>query len=288
MRIRYEHPLEDLVRRRYSCRTYSNESLDPALRHALQTAASRIGPGLLGEKAVFQIVNKPAAADRRFAGYGMIRGARSFIVGRISRSERARESYGYLLEHLVLKAVDLGLDTVWVGYFHPEFFEEIRLDENEIFPAAVVVGRAARRKRLQDQVVRAYVRAAARRPWSSLFFDGDFRRPLSEAAAGIYAGPLRLVRLAPSSGNTQPWRVIKENGRPVLHFFLQRVKKSYATKGLHEVDIGIAMAHFELAAKQAGLEGEWKLIRPDISPLPQGVQYRWSWVGRDEEAPLQR
>ncbi len=288
MRIHYEHGLEDLVRRRYSCRTYSDENLDPAFERALQRAASRMGLGLLGEKVFFQILSRPAAADRKFAGYGLIKGARSFIVGRIARSERARESYGYLLEHLVLKAADLGLDTVWVGYFRPEYFEEIRLEENEIFPAAVVVGRAAQRKRIQDHVVRAYVKAYARRPWPQLFFNGDFRRPLSEAEAGPYALPLRLVRLAPSSGNTQPWRVVKENSGPIFHFFMQAVKKSYTLKGLHEVDIGIGMAHFELAARQAGLGGEWKIIRPEVSPLPSGASYRWTWIGREREIKHQR
>jgi nitroreductase len=286
--IDYENPVEDLIRKRYSCRTFANENLDTFFERALGKAASNIGLGLLGEKAVFQVVNKPAAADHRFAGYGLIKGARSFVVGRLAKSERSYESYGYLLEQLVLKATDLGLETVWVGYFHPEFFEEVNLAENEIFPAAVVVGRAAPRKRLQDHIVRAYVQAGQRQPWTQLFFYGDFRTALAESAAGPYAGPLHMVRLAPSSGNTQPWRVVKEKDKPVYHFFMKKVKKAYALRRLHEVDIGIAMAHFELGARQSGQEGEWKVIRPEITPLPPEVEYRWTWLGRPEDVRAQR
>jgi nitroreductase len=283
MPIDFEHTVEALVRKRSSCRTYSNEKIEASYEHALSTAASNIGLGLLGEKAVFQVVNKPAGADHRFAGYGLIKGARSFIVGRIGRSARAYESYGYLLEHLVLKATDLGLESVWVGYFHPEFFEEVKLAENEIFPAAVVVGHAASRKKLKDRIVRAYVQAGLRRPWTQLFFDGGFRTALPEPAAGPYAGALKLVRLAPSAGNTQPWRVVRENGRPVFHFYMKKVKKAYALKRLHEVDIGIAMAHFELGARHSGQQGEWKVVQPEVTPLPPEVEYRWTWVGRPED-----
>ena len=286
--IDYENPVEDLIRKRYSCRTFANENLDTFFERALGKAASNIGLGLLGEKAVFQVVNKPAAADHRFAGYGLIKGARSFIVGRLTKSERSYESYGYLLEQLVLKATDLGLETVWVGYFHSEFFEEVNLAENEIFPAAVVVGRAAPRIRLKDHIVRAYVQAGQRQPWTQLFFDGDFRTALAESAAGSYAGPLNMVRLAPSSGNTQPWRVVKEKDKPVFHFFRKKVKKAYALRRLHDVDLGIAMAHFELGARQSGQEGEWKIVRPEITPLPPEVEYRWTWLGRPEDVRAHR
>jgi nitroreductase len=280
MSIEYGHPVEELIRKRYSCRTYSDERLDTLHEKALVHAASNVGPGLLGEKAVFQVVTKPHAADHRFAGYGLIKGARSFIVGRIARSARAYESYGYLLEHLALKATDLGLETVWVGYFRREFFEEVKLSEDEIFPAAVVVGYAASRKRLKDRVVRAYVQAGQRRPWSQLFFCGDFRTLLTEPEAGPYARPLNMVRLAPSSGNTQPWRVVREIDKPIFHFFMKRVKKAYALRGLHEVDMGIALAHFELGAGRSGQEGEWKVVRPEVTPLPPEIEYRWTWLGR--------
>jgi nitroreductase len=280
MKITYKSPVKELVESRYSCRTYSSDTLEPSYVQTLHAAASKIQRGLLGEEAVFQVMNKREAANSKFTDYGLIKGARSFLIGRITRSERAYESYGYLLEQLVLKAIDLGLETVWVGYFHPQFFEEVKLKENEVFPAAIVVGHSAEKKRFMDRVVRAYLQARSRQPWAQLFFEGDFRTPLTEAAAGGYSVPLNLVRLAPSSGNTQPWRIVKEKDKPVFHFFMKKIKKAYALKRLHEVDIGISMAHFELGAEQFELMGDWRVIPPGVAPLPPEVVYRWTWVGR--------
>jgi nitroreductase len=280
MKITYKSPVRELVQKRYSCRTYSMEGLEPSYVQALDAAASKMQRGLLGEKAEFQVISKREAGDSKFADYGLIKGARSFLIGRITLSDRAYESYGYLLEQLVLKATDLGLETVWVGYFHPQFFAEVKLRENEVFPAAIVVGHSVEKRRFMDRVVRTYLQARSRQPWPQLFFEEDFQTPLTEAAAGSYSLPLDLVRLAPSSGNIQPWRIVKERNKPVFHFFMKKVKKAYALRRLHEVDIGIAMAHFELGAEQSELAGDWVVTPPNVSPPVPDVIYRWTWIDR--------
>ncbi len=66
-----------------------------------------------------------------------------------------------------------------------------------------------------------------------------------------------MVRLAPSSGNTQPWRVFFDETANEFHFYKKPVSKRYEAKGLHEIDIGIAMSHFELASMYNGLSGGW-------------------------------
>jgi hypothetical protein len=43
--------------------------------------------------------------------------------------------------------------------------------------------------------------------------------------------------------------------------------------------MGIAMCHFELAARESGLHGEWRREAPEIDPLPSGTTYTVSWVG---------
>lgn len=245
----------------------------------LSLAAASLRRGLLGENARFSLVEIQETRNVRFADYGLVSGARFFLLGGISRSERFRESYGFLLERLVLRAGDLGLDSCWVGYFKAEYFKDCILGENEERPAVVVVGRGAGRPRLQDRLIRASIRAARRKPWGDLFFDGDFRRPLSESKAGVFATALEMVRLAPSSGNTQPWRVLKEDNSPTFHFFMKKIRKAYAARGLHEVDIGIAMSHFDLGCLEENLRGSWILNPPEI-PLPfPDIEYRWTWSG---------
>ena len=65
-----------------------------------------------------------------------------------------------------------------------------------------------------------------------------------------------MVRLGPSASNKQPWRIIKNDYG--YDFYLNRTK-AYA-KGpfdMQKNDIGIAMCHFGLTAKEMGLKGQW-------------------------------
>ncbi|TLN24073.1 nitroreductase, partial [bacterium] len=78
-----------------------------------------------------------------------------------------------------------------------------------------------------------------------------------------YATPLEMVRLAPSASNKQPWRILRQ-GRN-WHFYLQRTKgyremamgRFTGIADIQRIDMGIAMCHFELAAKDSGLCGKW-------------------------------
>jgi len=48
------------------------------------------------------------------------------------------------------------------------------------------------------------------------------------------------------------------------------------------MDMGIAMCHFELAANEAGVEGDWKVSQPDISSLSEEIEYVVSWECSDD------
>ena len=118
--------------------------------------------------------------------------------------------------------------------------------------------------------------------WDGLFFDGPSAAPLGEDAAGPYAVPLEMVRLAPSASNKQPWRIVRI-GRD-WHFFLERTpgywgrsKRLAKIADLQRVDIGIAMCHFALAAQEVGLQGEWVVADPDLELGGRPLEYRATW-----------
>ena len=49
---------------------------------------------------------------------------------------------------------------------------------------------------------------------------------------------------------------------------------------LQRVDLGIALCHFELVARELGLAGEWVFDGPAASvgaDAPQGVEYTATW-----------
>ena len=248
----------------------------------LEEECMLVKSGPWGEIARFRLVEKPFKKDQPVAlgGYGSLRDPRYFFIGAIKNGARAPESYGYLMEHLILKATELGLGTCWMGYFNRQFFAESITAEDERVPDVAVVGGPAEKPRFGEKMIRLGIGAAKRKDWKEMFFLCNFQKALTAEAAGPYAEPLEMLRLAPSSGNTQPWRVVKEENAQTYHFFLRKVKKMYYEDGMHNLDIGIAMCHFELTAKEIGLAGEWALDDPRLPTLPDATEYRVSWKGK--------
>jgi hypothetical protein len=62
------------------------------------------------------------------------------------------------------------------------------------------------------------------------------------------------------------WRVVKTSNS--YDFYLERnkiAKSNHAEDNLHEIDMGIAMCHFELAARELGLKGSFEnLLLPPV------------------------
>jgi len=268
-----EPPSKAILARR-SVRNYSPEDIPPDLLQLLNEACSSSTNAPFGETASFQVIEKPFKRGEpvKLGNYGLQGNPRYFFVGSITPSPTALMGYGYLMEHLVLRATELGLGTCWMGYFNEEYFPEVTGDG--LTPAIVVVGRTEK-PRLGEKIVRSAIKADKRKDWSHFFFEGTFDRPLSRSNAGEYEQPLEMLRLAPSSGNTQPLRVVRGQDN-VFHLHMRIVKKKYHALGMHLVDTGIAMAHLELAAREVGLGGEWRMVDPDLA-LPSETEYRVSW-----------
>ena len=280
--MRFDMPITETVRARRSVRTYSGEPIDAARRAALEEACRSLPPAPFGEPARFRLLERPDGRGdgARVGGFPLQRDADAYLVGAIEASDTALEGYGYLMEHLVLKATELGLGTCWMGYFNREAFADFETSDGELFPAIAAVGVPAAKPRAQDGLVRTAIKADARKGWGELFFLGSFERPLSKRDAGDYAEPLEMLQWAPSSGNTQPWRVVKEEGRDAFHLYLKRVRMAYFMAGMHDLDIGIAMSHLELAAREAGLDGGWTVEDPGLASVPADTRYRATWTGK--------
>jgi len=74
--------------------------------------SNRTGP--LGTRAPFALVaanDQDLESLKNLGTYGFIKGATGFIVGATERGPKELEHYGYLMEHAVLFATDIGLGT---------------------------------------------------------------------------------------------------------------------------------------------------------------------------------
>ncbi|MBN1979978.1 MAG: hypothetical protein JW795_00495, partial [Chitinivibrionales bacterium] len=105
--------------------------------------------------------------------------------------------------------------------------------------------------------------------------------PLLPSEAGAYHQVLEMVRLAPSAANKQPWRVIKQEH--LFHFCLDHSKMYrliFKHFDIQRLDIGIALCHFELTAREKSLNGGW-CFHPEVQKtLPENVSYVTTWECR--------
>ena len=220
--------------------------------------------------------NTDGRSLNKLGTYGIISGARSFIVGILDKEEKNALEFGYLFEKIVLFATDLGLQTCWLGgtFNKSDFQQSASILENEFIPIVSPVGIKKEKPRFLESAMRTVVGADKRKPWNELFFEGYSNIPLSENSASLYAIPLEMVRLGPSASNKQPWRIVKDNN--AFHFSLCRTNGYGLTSyDLQRNDIGIAKCHFELSTKELGFKGKWQEMK-NINTL-NGWEYISTW-----------
>ena len=279
----------EIVRQRFSCRIYLNKPIEEGNRHRLQEIFDSLHIGPLGTPVRFRLVattEQDQTALKGLGTYGFIKGANGFIVGAATSAEKDLEDYGYVMEQLILLATDFELGTCWLGgsFNRSSFARRISVTHVEQVPAVAAIGYIVNPEKARNALIRRRISADSRLPWEKLFFHRRFSVPLTREEAGGYATPLELVRLGPSASNKQPWRIVKDGN--VWHFYLQRTKGygggliSNLLKGadLQRIDMGIAMSHFELAARELGLSGKWTTREAAIEKPDVLTEYTVSWV----------
>lgn len=277
----YQSKITDLIPRRISWRSYGEKELSAETRQQLRIFFNNLETPFWKNTPRFEIVDVGPPGKGRMPGtYGVIKGAGVFLVGAMERGHRDMEDFGFLFEQIILFATKLGIATCWIGltFARGPLADKVNLQPQETIPAVTPLGYAAKRRSIFDAVTRTTLGSAKRKPWKDLFFDKSWNTPLEKASAGDYEHPLKMLRLAPSATNKQPWRIVKDNG--TYHFFLQRAagyEKMTSAADLQRVDMGIAMCHFELTARELSLSGGW--METDTWPvsLPKKCEYIVSW-----------
>ena len=270
--------LKDAVEKRYSVRTYDNRPLDAGTKQNLLSYADAL-QNPLGPKIRVQFIERETAANGEKLGtYGIIKGTGCFLGVTVPDDEQALEALGYDFEQLVLYATSLGLGTCWLGgtFNRSAFTAAMEIKENELFPILSPIGWPAGKKSLTEKIMRRYVKADARLSWDKLFFKDDFSTPLSKEESGDYAFPLEMLRLAPSAVNGQPWRVLIKDD--AVYFF----KKGSAVReamsvDMQQIDLGIAICHFDLAVQEMGISGRFDREAPDFD-VPEELSFVARWI----------
>jgi hypothetical protein len=275
-----------IIPQRASWRTYDGSVLADEPAEKLRASLADLPPTPFGNRVTVDLLTDFDAKSRgveKLGTYGMIRGARNYLVGRVAEADRAFEDFGFAFEWSILQATHLGLGTCWLGgtLKRGAFAKAVGAERSDIIPAVSPVGKAKPKRRMVDRVVRWSAGSARRKDPSELFFSGSFAKPAGPNEQGSYARVLELLRLAPSASNKQPWRVLVSSGAGRFDLYLHRSKgyHRFTSVDLQRIDMGIAMCHFQLAAQALDLPGSWTADpSPDSPALPERTEFVASWL----------
>ena len=277
----------EAIKNRISIRTYSDKPIEDETKEAISNILQSTTIGPFGNRTRFELLDFTELDKneiKTLGTYGFIKGANLFIVGAIVPSGKAMEDYGYCLEKIILKLTNLGLGTCWLGgtFKRSGFAKRINVRDDEIVPCISPIGYANNNKTIGERFVKFLAKSHTRKLWSELFFNGDFDTPLENNESNQYSIALESVRLAPSGSNKQPWRIFKE--KDTYHFYMKAgIKETDATDKVKmsfipNIDMGIAMCHFELSAMELGLAGKWEQMDSSFAGI-DNLRYIISWVG---------
>ena len=264
----------EIIRARRSVRTFDGTALRP------EDAQKIIGFAEKVENPYdLPITWKLLDAKRSGLNSPVIAGTDTYIAGKMRRTAHAEEAFGYAFEKVVLFAQTLGIGTTWIAgtMNRPAFERAMELGSDEVMPCVSPLGYPAKKLSLREVLMRKGVKADSRLAFGELFFEGSFDRPLTEETAGKLAPALEAVRLAPSAVNKQPWRAAVCGEK--VHFYEKRSRGYVSDNGwdIQKIDMGIALCHFELAAKECGVVAAFELGDPAL-PVPEGMTYVASFM----------
>lgn len=246
----------EAMKERRSVRSFNGEHLPAetieALKQAVDEATSPFGGSVTIRLKSFDLKGayKPST-------YGMITGATEFFLLGIKKDKASALSAGFKFEQVVLKAWQMGLGTCWIA----ATFKGSDFDRGETWPDGeelliiCPVG-VASKPTIKEKITRMAIRSAKRQPFGQLFFDGDFSTPLSEDSS--FGEALAMMRLAPSSTNSQPWRALV-SGNKVYFYYKPKSEASV-------LDCGIGMCHFFETEQFNGRSG--RFVEEASAPTP--------------------
>lgn len=265
--------IDALVRARRSVRTFEEKPVSQQDLEKLCTFMAKIG-NPYGLPVEFRLLD----GKQQKLSCPVVVGTDLYVGAKMKKAPHLNEAFGYSFELLVLYAQSLGVGTVWVGgtMDRAAFENAMELAEDEVMPCMSPLGYPAKKMSLRESMMRKGVKANERMAFGEVFFDGSFDAPLTPERAGKLCHALEMVRLAPSAVNKQPWRIVLTD--KAAHFYLKRSKGfSGGDIDMQKIDVGIAMCHFDLAAREAGLTPLFVQADPGIA-VRDGEEYIASYA----------
>ena len=152
------------------------------------------------------------------------------------------------------------------------FEKAMAVKDGAVMPVASPVGYPAEKKSIRESLMRKGLKADDLKPFDRLFFEDDFKHPLPQT--NPWAKALEMARWAPSAANGQPWRAVVDGDS--VHFHEAKRMKESPPGDLQKVDVGVALAHFDMTLEEEGGKGTYGFSDPGI-PTPENTHYIVTW-----------
>jgi hypothetical protein len=187
---------------------------------------------LEGQKAEFEILG-PEAANGVFAPHCILSYCRA--------DDAAFINVGYVMQRADLFIQSLGLGSLWLGMARPK-------NGRPDFCILMAFGKTdvPRRNNVHD-----------------------FNRLPIDAISNAVNTATEAARLAPSAMNSQPWKLLFEDGSVRIRYFGRGIMKLMLKK-LNKIDVGIVTRHVEVALRHEGKE--IKSITPRVGGKDLSVE----------------
>lgn len=191
-----------------------------------------------------------------FTGLAIKKARAALVMIGDFREPHVDEAVGFVGEYVILGATSMGLGTCWVtATYRPQVAAgAVALKEAEKVFAVSPLGHGGRTGFVENLFNNYLTKSRERRPLESMVAGDGL--PL-DSAPGWIRSALEAARLAPSAFNRQPWRF--EIGLDFIKVYVDADSREVAGAS-RRMDCGMAMAHLEIAALEAGVSGTWEFL----------------------------
>jgi nitroreductase len=261
--------IREAIRRRISVRHYESRPVPEDVLQSVVKAGENSVALDDGIRIRFHLVKEGRLVAERMmplTGTRLLFGsAPHFIIATSEEKPLFMLNMGFRMEQMILFATQHSLGTCWVGGMFAEeqigAFLGLEKGERVIvltplgYPDTSFYGRAT-----HDLFELGVMNFGRRKPLQQIAFGPHWGSPLETEDKELLEA-LECARLAPSWANTQPWRFLV-TGKEIIAVADAKGRYSSVRDGKHyyRLDVGIAMAHFFLAAKEMGWSGSWQVI----------------------------
>lgn len=260
-------PLKEAILHRKSVRTYDKQPLSAEDRKKLEDYLQTV-KNPFGVPVEFKLLD----AQEYNLSSPVVVGEDLYLAAKVKKQGPYEVALGYSFEEVCVYAASIGIGTVILAATLSRKTFEIAMDvkDDEVMPIATPVGYAADKRSLRESMMRKGMGSDNRLPFEQLFYHGTFSTPLPVSGAGPFTEALENTRWAPSATNKQPWRAVVIGD--TVNFYEAQTLKENTLGDIQKVDVGIAIANFDLTMKEDGYKGEFIDKNPGLD-APENVHY---------------